>query len=428
MASFSVITYNVAGLPNILKCFPFIFPPLSVNPAVNNLKMSPLLNDYDIIAVQEDFAYHRDLLKDLTHPYFTTTRGNPPFGDGLNFISRFPFDDIDRQTWNKRYGIFHYENDQLTSKGFLYSQFILEPGVYVDIYTLHTDAGDDLGSYKARRDNINQIANYIKTNSNGNAVIVMGDTNSRYTRSVDNFETSLLLECGLKDPWIELVRNGSVPFDGDALKDDSNRNGPNFEVVDKVFYRSSKSVTLTPVSYRLEDTKFVDEKGAQLSDHYPIIVRFQYTKAPNILLSESFGGSGGTAFNYLASLPDSRPAKLSIRSGKRVNALTLTYANGVVLSHGGVEGVEKSINLDDDEYITQVYLCKGLKNGDSKYRIAFAEFMTNKGQVLSGGTKTSDAIIFTVPSGWYIGGFFGRSGNEVDKLGVIYKPLALPLQ
>ena len=64
----------------------------------------------------------------------------------------------------------------------MYGQYELEPGVFVDVYTLHTDAGDDSASYEARRDNMKQLANYINTYSNGNAVIVMGDTNSRYTR------------------------------------------------------------------------------------------------------------------------------------------------------------------------------------------------------------------------------------------------------
>ena len=80
--NFSVLTLNVAGLPEPLS---------SSKPSVNTAKISPLLNGYDIVAVQEDFAYHNDLIKSVTHPYLTTTSGNVPFGDGMNFISKVPF-------------------------------------------------------------------------------------------------------------------------------------------------------------------------------------------------------------------------------------------------------------------------------------------------------------------------------------------------
>jgi len=414
VGDFSVLTYNVAGLPEILS---------SGNPSVNTVKISPLLNNYSIAAVQEDFAYHNDLIKYVTHPYLTTTSGNVPSGDGMNFMSKYPFCDFDRVTWNKRYGLIDSGSDQLTPKGFMYAQYKIEPGVYIDVYTLHTDAGDDSGSYEARRDNISQIASYINANSSGNAVIVLGDTNSRYTRSNDNFETDLLNACNLKDPWIDLVRGGSIPSDGTALQDDSNRNGPNFEVVDKVFYRSSKSVTLKATSYKLEDSKFVDENKNQLSDHFPVSVNFQYIKSSDVSLSDLFGGSGGTAFNYLQNLPKSNLSKLSIKSGERLDAVSMTYSDNSTLSSGGNGGTEKIINMSKDEYITQLNLCKGTKSGTSSPRIFYAEFKTNKGQVLSGGTKTNESMTLTAPTGWYIAGLFGRAADEVDKLGVIYKPI-----
>ena len=51
--TFSVLSLNVAGLPAILS---------SSDPAENTVQMSPLLNNYDIVSVQEDFAYHDDLI------------------------------------------------------------------------------------------------------------------------------------------------------------------------------------------------------------------------------------------------------------------------------------------------------------------------------------------------------------------------------
>ncbi|MDX8045371.1 hypothetical protein SH601_05150 [Gracilibacillus sp. S3-1-1] len=88
----------------------------------------------------------------------------------------------------------------------MYSQATIKPGVYIDIYTLHTDTGGDKGSLTVRRDNVNQIAEYIDTYSSGSAVIVLGDTNFPYTGETGNLETALLDTSDLQDPWIELVR------------------------------------------------------------------------------------------------------------------------------------------------------------------------------------------------------------------------------
>lgn len=95
--SFTVLTYNVAGLPDFFS---------DSSPAKNTKKISPKLNNYDFIAVQEDFAYHKDLISAVKQPYITSHSGNIFLGDGLNFISKIPFNDVKRITWRKRYGVF----------------------------------------------------------------------------------------------------------------------------------------------------------------------------------------------------------------------------------------------------------------------------------------------------------------------------------
>jgi hypothetical protein len=61
--SFSLLTYNVAGLPEGIS---------ASHPAKNTPLIGPLLNDYEIVEVQEDFAYHAQLIASSTHPYQTT--------------------------------------------------------------------------------------------------------------------------------------------------------------------------------------------------------------------------------------------------------------------------------------------------------------------------------------------------------------------
>ena len=70
-------------------------------------------------------------------------------------------------------------------KGFTFMRIRLAEGVYVDFYNLHADAGSNPGDLTARADNFAQLTAFIQNHSAGNAVVVVGDTNTRYTRTVD---------------------------------------------------------------------------------------------------------------------------------------------------------------------------------------------------------------------------------------------------
>ena len=217
----------------------------------------------------------------------------------MNFMSRFPLYETTRYKWKDSFGVITNGADQMTPKGILYSSMEIEPGYLVDIYDIHTDADTDKASCAARRSNMLQLADLIKERSTGKAVIVIGDTNSRYTRAEDNFEDAVVKACGLTDAWIQLIRNGNVPADGDALMDSTHRNGPNNEVVDKIWYRSGKNIKLNATSYALLETEFTDADGKQLSDHYPITTSFSYSLNDEIKMSETFGGGGGNGFSFI---------------------------------------------------------------------------------------------------------------------------------
>ena len=63
----------------------------------------------------------------------------------------------------------------------------LAEGVYVDFYNLHTNAGTtDARPGRPRGQPQRSCPRSSPTHSAGNAVIVMGDTNTRYTRAGDN--------------------------------------------------------------------------------------------------------------------------------------------------------------------------------------------------------------------------------------------------
>ncbi|MGW3916863.1 jacalin-like lectin [Streptomyces sp. NPDC005070] len=279
------------------------------------------------------------------------------------------------------------------------------------------DAAGDLSS---RADNLNQLSAFIGTHSSGNAVVVMGDTNTRYTRSGDTI-AEFAAANGLTDAWVQLVRGGTAPAKGsDALVcDQSGTTVPDTcEVVDKILYRGSKSVALDATSYHNDHTRFLTSDGLMLSDHDPITASFTWSRAGGFQLSDQFGGPHGDYFNDIVQVPaGARASVVSIRSGSRVDRLGLTLSDGTTLTHGGTGGTAASLTLGSGEYVTSVQLCKGVK--DSHTRIFYAKFTTNLGRSLAGGTTTSDCVTRTAPSGRQLAGFHGRAGDEVDKIGFI---------
>ncbi|MBO4253228.1 jacalin-like lectin [Streptomyces griseorubiginosus] len=412
--SFSVLSYNVAGLPQSLSS---ASTPRDTSTTAIGQRIAP----YDIVHVEEDFNYHAYLYAgDTAHAYRTPTSGGAGIGSGLNTLSKIPYDtdDFERVHWNSCQ---IDSGDCLTPKGFTFMRERLAEGVYVDFYNLHTNAGTNDGDEASRADNLNQLTAFIKTHSAGNAVVVMGDTNTRYTRAADTI-AEFASSNGLTDAWVQLIRGGIPPAKGsDALVcDQSGATVPNTcEVVDKVLYRGSKLVSLNATSYNNEHAKFLTDDGLMLSDHDPITVGFTWSRNSAFQLSDQFGGPHGDYYNDIDSVPaGARATTIGLRSGSRVDQMNLTLATGTTLAHGGTGGTASSLTLGSGEYVTTAYLCQGSYNDHT--RVFYAKFTTNLGRTLAGGTTTSDCVTRTAPSGWQIAGFHGRSGDEVDKIGFIY--------
>ncbi|MDQ0828616.1 exonuclease III [Streptomyces achromogenes] len=412
--AFSVLSYNVAGLPAIISS---ASTPRDTSTTAIGQRIAP----YDIVHAQEDFNYHAHLYAaDTAHAYRTPTSGGAAIGSGLNTLSKLPYDadDFERVRWNTcTYG----SGDCLTPKGFTFIRERLADGVYVDFYNLHTNAGTNDDDLAARAANLAQLTGFIATHSAGNAVVVMGDTNTRYTRSGDT-----IAEFGaankLTDAWVQLVRGGTPPAkgSGDLVCDQTGPTVPNTcEVVDKVLYRGSRLVTLNATSYNNEHAKFLTGDGLMLSDHDPVGVGFSWSRNPDLQLSDQFGGPHGDYYNDITGVPaGARVTSVALRTGARVDQVSLTLAGGTTLTHGGSGGTAASLTLGGDEYLTTAYLCQAQKDGHT--RIFYTRFTTNLGRTLAGGTTTSTCVTRTAPSGWQIAGFHGRSGDAVDKIGFVY--------
>ncbi|AEV86358.1 Sphingomyelin phosphodiesterase 2 [Actinoplanes sp. SE50] len=390
-----ILSYNIAGLPDILSS-------ADTDRATSTTAIGSRIAGYDLVNVQEDFNFHAYLYAADTHAYRTPTSGGAGIGSGLNTLSKYAYDtdDFERDRWTSC----QYDSgDCLTPKGFTFQRVRLAEGVYVDVYNLHANAGTNAGDLASRAANLSQLTTFIGSHSPGNAVLVFGDTNTRYTRDGDTI-ADFVANNGLTDAWVTLERGGVAPAKGaDPIlcSDDS------CEVVDKVLYRGSRFITLNATAYHNEHAAFLDAGGLMLSDHDPVSVNLNWSTNPAYQFSEQFGGPHG---DYFDDVDTAGPlSSISLRAGSRVDRIG---------PHGGTGGTLKTLTLGDGEYVTSAQLCRGVYN--SHTRIFSAKFTTNRGNTLAGGTTTADCVTRTAPTGWQIAGFHGRAGDEVDKLGLIY--------
>jgi endonuclease/exonuclease/phosphatase family metal-dependent hydrolase len=239
----TVLNYNIAGLPEGIS---------SSDPARLTPLISPLLNDFDLVLLQEDFWYFDLAARDAQHPYKTET-DNPTrdienMGDGLNRYADSPFDDFTRIPWPGCHGTFECSSDCLATKGFSVARHTLAPGVEVDVYNLHNEAGGCADDVVIRQASTDLILDEIDRRSAGRAVIVAGDFN---LRASDPTDSPMLLQ------WEAAMR--------DACKE---REGC-IDTIERMYVRDGETVRLTTLAYQLDGEAWYAPDGAPLSDHPP---------------------------------------------------------------------------------------------------------------------------------------------------------------
>jgi len=249
-----VLTYNVAGLPQGLS---------GSNPQVNSAQISPLLNDYDLVLVQEDFWYHMAIASLTTHRHASNPMWPWPsfdkMGDGLSRFSDFVFTAHERIGWEVCHGQLDHGSDCLTTKGLSFARHEVVDGVYVDVYNFHLDAGSAAEDQEARHAQVEQLLREVQSRSVGQAVILAGDTNlkvDREDRPLDAIVFEHLLEEAALSDACRILDCGQ-------------------EQIDRVLFRSSEALLLTPTSWT-HPTGFVDDVGEDLSDHLPLAVELSW--------------------------------------------------------------------------------------------------------------------------------------------------------
>ncbi len=276
--SFLALSYNVAGLPE---------PFSGSEPDINTPLISPKLNGYDVVLVQEDWIdpvppipgvnfHHDDLISAVTHPYLSEP-APPPLGsdprrptaivsDGLNYLSRLPFGVVYRQMWPGCFGGADTSDggaaDCLSQKGFSVTRLEVAAGVEIDLYNLHGEAGSTPDDLMWSAADYLVLADFINTYSVGQAVIVGGDTNLSTSSEPDaTVWADFLAATGLADVC------SVVDCGADA------------HVIDKFAFRSGSVVDVTPLTHRFERDVFQRSDGQPLSDHDALAVTFEW-RAP----------------------------------------------------------------------------------------------------------------------------------------------------
>lgn len=274
---FNALAFNVAGLPGFLND-----NGVPGDKDTNTKLMGSVMaqHGFDIIQVQEDFNYHDELYETDNHPHRSEHSGGAGFGSGLNTLSNFPFSTYQRVKWKDCHGIFDSANDCLTPKGFTFARHQVAPGVEVDSYNVHMDAGSKDGDFKARKGNFNQLAEFIGANSANNPVLIFGDFNSRYTKEKDSIRAlTQTMQPPMKDVWVQLVLGGTEPAIGAPANECPNpqpSGQTGCEIIDKVLYRSSAKVELTPTGFDYIASWFFQPDGSIVSDHNPVLANFTY--------------------------------------------------------------------------------------------------------------------------------------------------------
>ena len=300
--TFTCATYNVDGLPQKISFFTINGDgPGASGTADMSAKIAQ--QNWDFIGFSEDFAYHSNLTASLGNYQWGTYRGSISSSalyktidtDGLEFATNNA-----TCSWSEENIVeFTSSNGGLTSgantcikKGFRHYPVTLADGVVVDVIVTHmnTYSSSDSGHIDAQHAQLKQIAQYINSlvATNNRPVILMGDTNCRYTRH--DFQTYFwgVLDSGLTyaDPWVEFQWDGVYPTypsnslmvsdatgtsDSDIICADTQKG----EVVDKIIYinHPNASVQLKAQSYLRDYDNF---NG--LADHMPIVVEFTYEK------------------------------------------------------------------------------------------------------------------------------------------------------
>ena len=298
--TFTAATYNVDGLPKKISLFT-INGDGPGSDGTKNISKKIASDNWDFVGFSEDFAYHTELTSALSAWTFGTYRGSVKSmssnnTDGLGFAARnatCSFSNENIVEFTSDYGGLTSGANTCIKKGFRHYVMTLADGTQIDVIITHMNTYSSSGSghINAQHAQLKQMAQYVNSiRGNKRPIIIMGDTNCRYTRH--DFQTYfwgvLNSDLIVKDPWVEYQWDGIYPTYGSKSLMVSDATGTNSstdiicentqkgEVVDKIIYINNPDA---PVQSEA-NSYLRDYDGYNgLADHMPIVVEFSYTVA-----------------------------------------------------------------------------------------------------------------------------------------------------
>lgn len=286
---FTAASLNVDGMPpSLLGGIVKLNPDAKEGAGAKAIGEGIASKGWDIIALSEDFNYHSELMEPLSNYYNAGThRGKltnkidvltSPFDtDGLGFLwgkNKATVSGESWTMWNTRNGKTDQGSDELIKKGFRYYCVDFGNGLSVDVYIHHMDAETGEADNAARESQIAQLVDVILASNNKRPIIIMGDTNCRYTR--DNLKDLLFARINadprftIQDPWLEFNYAGN--YDDPVLQVGQGSlmvgtlGYDKGEVVDKIFYinnTDADGTTLKALSFN-SATDFNSADGQKL--------------------------------------------------------------------------------------------------------------------------------------------------------------------
>lgn len=307
--SLSVISANVSGLPAFLSKYDRVVPEAQKT-------LGGMLNKsgYDIVCVQEDFQYHKELCAEMTsYPYKTYTSGGVPIGDGLNIFSKYPMYNIDRVAWESFNGVFSDGADALTPKGFLKCTVDVG-GVLIDLYNIHGDAYSTDADQLAKKAQLEQLSAYIEAHSAGRPIIITGDTNLTFHKDPKSeFYRIMIEDGGFTDCWVEVKNNGNYMqgADGSGLianwyKKFGGHDWGRWDSVERVLYRNGDGIEFSPSRFEYVIYTDRDDVIKSLTDHRimecVLEINTKNYQKPDIALESAEQPSGFYSFFHGAAM------------------------------------------------------------------------------------------------------------------------------
>lgn len=245
--SFSVLSYNVHGLPSVIT---------GDDTPDRMLQIAPLLVEHDLIGLQEDFddANHQALVADAPHAFqerfSAEVEDSRAYGSGLGVLSVMEILQAEGIHYTQCYGgVSTGSGDCLASKGFQWVRLSLGEGE-IDVLNTHMEAGGGDEDNAARLSHAVELTEYALAQAGERSVVIIGDTNLHGDDPDDLEPLQVFWDAGFEDVCdiLGCAEPGRI---------------------DRILLRPG-SVDLTPNDWRVEP--WFDPDGVPLSDHDPIAV------------------------------------------------------------------------------------------------------------------------------------------------------------